>query len=163
MQGFCDRLQDMRWQHQHQHQHCSRPSGDCQAVHADWGAAVGLSDSAASFLGCARPAAEQQQQRVLRVPEGLLPAHALAAGGSSGATAAGAAGGGAAAAGCCAGCAALSEALLEAEFLRELSTAQLGVVLEERNLLAQQHESLVQLLADSNMSGCLRQGVSDHD
>lgn len=57
-----------------------------------------------------------------------------------------------------AGCAALSEALLEAEFLRELSTAQLGVVLEERDLLAQQHESLVQLLADSNMH-CQHQGV----
>jgi hypothetical protein len=44
--------------------------------------------------------------------------------------------------------------LLEAEFLRELSTAQLGVVLEEMDLLAAQHESLVQLLAQSNMEEC---------
>jgi hypothetical protein len=53
----------------------------------------------------------------------------------------------------CANCAVLSEALLEAEFLKELSTAQAVVLAEDRDLLAQQHESLLQLLVDSNM-GC---------
>jgi hypothetical protein len=50
----------------------------------------------------------------------------------------------------CGSCSALSEALLEAEFLQELSAAQLTVVREERDLLAQQHESLLQLLVQSS-------------
>jgi NAD(P)H-nitrite reductase large subunit len=81
-----------------------------------------------------------------------LPAHTFADV-SSGVVSSGRAAATDAAAGC-GGCAALSEALLEAEFLRELSTAQLGVVLEEMDLLAAQHESLVQLLAQSNMEEC---------
>jgi hypothetical protein len=43
-------------------------------------------------------------------------------------------------------------ALLEAEFLSELSTAQLTVLKEERDLLAEQHKSLLQLLADSSVT-----------
>jgi hypothetical protein len=48
--------------------------------------------------------------------------------------------------------AALAEAMLEAEFLSELSIAQLTVLKEERDLLAEQHKSLLQLLADSSVT-----------
>jgi hypothetical protein len=128
------------------------------SVAAAAAAAAAVSDSAASFLGCGGAAraqqycpkgsssrcllahtSEQQQQRAVAgsridrtvADRGIDP-------GPTGAD--------------CAGCAALSEALLEEEFLKELSTAQLTVVQEERDLLAQQNLSLVQLLADSTMA-----------
>lgn len=114
---------------QHAAQHHRLGWGSAQA--GDGRSAWGLSDSAAGFggyyrVGSRQAAARDCVQCTTPAPDGVgVPG--------------------------CSGCSALSEALLEAEFLQELSTAQLTVVAEERDLLALQKESLLQLLARSSM------------
>jgi len=98
-----------------------------------------VTDSAASLLG-------------LSAASRTLPASYAAPCNTSATGAVSAAAGVVNVEGSCAGCSVLTEALLEAEFLNELSTAQRTVLQEERDLLMQQHESLLQLLADSSMT-----------